>query len=293
MAQCRHRAIAEHPFLFMTHPFDQSLSIESPGPHLWRSPSSPLYWNAIGPYGGWIAAMLLHAVQSEPAARGDPIALQAQFAGPIRQAPFTLVTSCLRQNRSTAFWRSELRQLDETGAESVCAHASITLSSWRDTATISDAVMPMAAPAPGLAAAPPRRFGTPEFVHRYDFRPVRGILGQPADDMNTLMWVRDAEPRTLDARSLTALCDAPLPSIWPRMSIPALVTTVVYNIFFRVSQVKLAAAGQGHVLLESRCATGTAGFFDQDTNVWSERGLLLAQTQQLVWFSDKPQSGTS
>ncbi len=156
MAQCRHRAISEHPFLYMTHPFDQSLSIESPGPHLWRSPSSPLYWNAIGPYGGWIAAMLLHAVQSEPSARGDPIALQAQFAGPIRQAPFTLATSCLRQSRSTAFWRSELRQPDETGAESVCAHASITLSSWRETATISDAVMPMAAPAQGLASAPPR-----------------------------------------------------------------------------------------------------------------------------------------
>lgn len=272
----------------MPHPFDQSLAIESVALNLWRSPSSPLYWNAIGPYGGWIAAMLLHAVQSEPSAQGEPIALQAQFAGPIRQAPFTLVTSCLRQNRSTAFWRSELRQADEAGEESVCAHASITLSNWRTTQTISDAVIPMAPPALDLAIAPARRFGTPEFVKRYDFRPVRGILGQDQSDMNTLMWVRDAEPRALDARSITALCDAPVPSIWLRMATPVLITTVVYTIFFRASQAQLTSAGDGHVLLESRCATGTAGFFDQDTNVWSEGGVLLAQTQQLAWFSDKP-----
>ena len=272
----------------MTHPFDRSLALEALGPNTWYSLSSPLYWNAIGPYGGWIAAMLLHAVQSEPSAQGEPVALQAQFAGPIRQAPFTLVTSCLRQNRSTAFWRSELRQADAAGNENVCAHASITLSQWRTTRTISDAVMPMAPPALDLAVAPARRFRIPEFVKRYDFRPVRGILGQEQSDMNTLMWVRDAELRGLDARSVTALCDAPVPSIWLRMATPVLITTVVYNIFFRASQAQLTAAGDGHVLLESRSAAGIAGFFDQDTNVWSEGGVLLAQSQQLAWFSDKP-----
>lgn len=106
--------------------------------------------------------------------------------------------------------------------------------------------------------------------------------------MNTLMWVRDAELRGLDARSVTALCDAPVPSIWLRMATPVLITTVVYNIFFRASQAQLTAAGDGHVLLESRSAAGIAGFFDQDTNVWSEGGVLLAQSQQLAWFSDKP-----
>ncbi len=277
----------------MTHPFDQSLALDAIAPNRWRSPSSPLYWNAIGPYGGWIAAMLLHAVQSEPAARGEPVALQAQFIGAIRQAPFTLVTQCLRQNRSTAFWRSELRQSDEgSGEERVCAHAGITLSTWRETMRISDAVSPTLTqtvpPALELAVAAPRRVRTPEFVKRYDFRPVRGKLGEVADDMNALMWVRDFDPRPLDARSITALCDAPLPSIWLRLATPVLITTVVYNIFFRTPPAQLSAAGEGHVLLESRSAAGTAGFFDQDTNVWSDRGVLLAQTQQLAWFSDKP-----
>ena len=272
----------------MPHPLDQSLAIEAHGSNRWHSPSSPLYWNSIGPFGGWIAAMLLHAVQSEPAARGDPVSLQAQFVGPLRQAPFAVITSCLRQNRSTAFWRSEIRQSSEGGGEErVCAHATITLSNWRDTVNISDALMPAVPSALDLPPAAPRRFRTPEFVRRYDFRPVSGVLGSQADSMDSLMWVRDAEPRTLDARSIAALCDAPFPSIWLRMAQPVMITTVVYNIFFRVPQAQLAAAGDRHVLLESRCDTGSAGFFDQDTNVWSDRGALLAQSQQLAWFSDK------
>ncbi len=287
----------------MTHPLDQSLALAPAGPNLWRAPSSPLYWNAIGPYGGWIATMLLHGVQSEPAAQGDPISLQAQFIGALRQAPFTVATSCLRQNRSTAFWRSEIRQgggnestngdSDDNGDSAsdttalVCAHATITLGNWRETATISDAVMPMTPPALDLPVAPARRARTPPFIARYDFRPVKGVLGTLSDSMDALMWVRDAEPRTLDARSLTALCDAALPSIWLRMPEHLLTTTVVYNIFFRTSAAQIAAAGNRHILLESHCAAATAGFFDQRTNVWSDKGELLAQTEQLAWYSNK------
>ena len=280
----------------LTHPLDHSLILEPAGPNIWRSPSSPLYWNAIGPYGGWIAAMLLHGVQSEPAAQGDPISLQAQFIGALRQAPFTVATSCLRQNRSTAFWRSEIRQGRDDGrsegdaegaAEQVCAHATITLGNWRETPSVADAVMPMTPPALDLPVPPARRGRMPAFLQHYDFRPVKGVLGTLSDTMDALMWVRDAEPRTLDARSLTALCDAALPSIWLRMAEHLVTTTVVYNIFFRSSAKRLAAAGEGHLLLESHCAAATAGFFDQRTNVWSDKGELLAQTEQLAWYSNK------
>jgi hypothetical protein len=42
------------------------------------------------------------------------------------------------------------------------------------------------------------------------------------------------------------------------------------------------------VLLESRCATGTRRFFEQDTSILRAGDELLAQSQQLAWFSDKP-----
>jgi hypothetical protein len=271
------------------HPLDQSLALEPRGDHLWHSPSSPLYWNAIGPFGGWIGAMLLHAVLSEPQARGDPVALQAQFIGPLRQAPFLLRTTCVRQNRTTAFWRSEILQAREEGAaEAVCAHASITLSDWRDTFTLADATMPLVPPADTLPPPPPRRTRTPAFIARYDYRMVTGPMLSGADNMNSLLWLRDTPPRTLDAIALTGLCDTPFPSLWLRRTEPVMITTLVYNIFFRTSRDGLAAAGARHVLIDSSCDVGAAGFYDQNSNVWSDAGQLLAQTQQLAWFADKP-----
>jgi len=71
-----------------------------------------------------------------------------------------------------------------------------------------------------------------------------------------------------------------------------MITKVVYNVFFRVGADRLAATGEGHVLLESRCSAGTRGFFDQDTSIWSAGGELLAQSQQLAWFSDKPMAAS-
>ena len=270
------------------HPLDQSLAITQVGKNLWHSPSSPLYWNSIGPFGGWIAAMLLHAVLSEDDARGDPVSLQAQFIGSLRQAPFSVHTRCLRQGRSTAFWQSEIRQAPEDGGEEqVCANAIVTLSGWRETFTLNDAVMPQVQPAASLPEVPPRPFRAPEFLARYDYRMASGPMFQSAPDMNSLLWVRDAAPRTCDARAIAAICDTPFPSIWLRLDHPVVMTTVTYNVFFRTCAAGMATAGDRHLLLQSRCASGADGFFDQDTLVWSDTGQLLAQTQQLAWFANK------
>jgi hypothetical protein len=106
--------------------------------------------------------------------------------------------------------------------------------------------------------------------------------------MHSLLWLRDAEPRPLDAAAITCICDAPFPSVWLRLTEPVMITTLVYNIFFRVPAARLKEAGTGHVLVDSTCDLGGDGFYDQNSRVWSQDGKLLAQTQQLAWFADKP-----
>jgi hypothetical protein len=230
-------------------------------------------------------------VLREPAAQGDAVALQAQFIASIRQAPFTIATRLIRAGRSTSFWSAEIRQAAEDGGpEGVCAHATVTLSGWRDTVDLTDAVMPAAPPALTLEAPPPRPFRAPAFLSRYDYRLASGPMFQSAPDMRSLLWVRDAEPRPYDTRSIAAICDTPFPSIWLRMDHAVVMTTVTYNVFFRTGAQGLKDAGVGHLLLESTCDTARDGFFDQHTRVWSDAGRLLAQTQQLAWFSMKPLS---
>lgn len=271
------------------HPLDRSLVLTPTGPRLWHSESSDLYWNAIGHFGGWMASMLLHAVLSEPDARGDPVSLQVQFIGPMQLKPFDVRTHLLRQNRTTAFWRSEIIQLKDGATEpQICAHATITLSDWRDTPTFPDASMPPAQPPESLPFPTQRRNPLPEFLKRYEFRLVRGDALAGADRMDSTIWARDTVPRQLDSRSVAALCDAPIPSLWMRLTQPLMMTTLIFNVFFRVPGAGLAAAGDNYVLLDSHADLASAGFFDQHTNVWSRGGVLLAQTQQLAWFANRP-----
>ena len=71
------------------HAFDASLELRATGD---PSPEAPAtfagrtdgrYRNAIGPFGGWTAALLLKAVTHPRATRGAPLALDAQFMGAI------------------------------------------------------------------------------------------------------------------------------------------------------------------------------------------------------------------
>src|SRR5262245_40018653 len=114
------------------HAFDASLVLQArqtdppAPPKAFSGRADGRYRNAIGPFGGWTAALLLKSVLGMPEARGAPLALDAQFMGAIDDGEFEVRVSASRQNRSVGFWRSELWQ-----AGRVCAQAQIALSMER------------------------------------------------------------------------------------------------------------------------------------------------------------------
>lgn len=78
MPRVRSRYSRSHP----PHiPSARLLALDRSASGLWSCPSSPLYWNTIGPFGGWIAAVLLKGVLDEPEERGEPLTLPAQVIG--------------------------------------------------------------------------------------------------------------------------------------------------------------------------------------------------------------------
>ena len=110
------------------HPLDDSLQLQAVAGDngtqaVLRARTSERYRNAIGPFGGWTAALLLKAVLGMPEARGAPLSLDAVFMGPIDDGEVEVRVALMRQNRTVGFWRSELWQ----GAR-ICAHAQVTLS---------------------------------------------------------------------------------------------------------------------------------------------------------------------
>ncbi len=269
------------------HPFDASLALgaassDAAGAAVYRTRTSERYRNAIGPFGGWTAALLLRAVLHMPQARGVPLSLDAIFMGPIDDGEIEIRTVLLRQNRTVGFWRSELWQRAR-----ICAHAQVALSITRSGAALQDARMP-AVPSPDVVPEYVNPRVPVAWIKQYVFKPVSGLLFSRAESMDARLWLRDAEPRPLDAISLTAICDTPFPSPWIRLADQMPVSTVAFSVYFRASASDFAQAGSGFVLLDTRAAVMENGYVDQVTNVWSAPGRLLAQTQQLLWVAHTP-----
>jgi acyl-CoA thioesterase len=269
------------------HPLDDSLELHPLGgaaasgaAEVFACGPSARYRNAIGPFGGWIAALLLKSVLSVPQVRGTPLALDALFMGGMHDADLEVRVYPLRQNRSVGFWRSEVWQ-----AGRICAHAQVTLSAPRTSVVFKDARCPQVPHFEQVPVYENPRASVP-WLDQYVFKPVSGFLFSQAESMDARLWIRDAQPRPIDAISLAALCDTPFPPTWIRLSGQTPVSTVSYSVYFRASEADFAAAGEQFCLLDMRASLAQGGYVDQFTAVWSAAGALLAQTQQMLWFSD-------
>ena len=244
--------------------------------------TSARYKNAIGPFGGWTVALLLKSVLQMPDVRGAPLVLDAVLMGAIDDGELEVRVYPLRQNRSVGFWRSEVWQ-----AGRICAHAQVTMSTPRQSIVVQDAQCP---DVPGPDTLPvyinPRK--PVPWLDEYVFKPVSGMLFSRAESMDARLWVRHAEPRSLDAVSLTAMCDTPFPPLWIRLAEQTPVSTVTYSVYYRAGEADFAdaGAGAGFILLDSRASAAQNGYVDQFTSLWSASGRLLGQTQQMLWFAD-------
>ena len=254
---------------------DDGLALVGDGPRRWIAHPDKRYWNAIGPWGGWTAALLLKAVLAEPDHAGSPVAMTINLMGGLDDSPLTIETRAVRQGRSMEFWTSELVQNGQP-----VAMAMITLGARRDTVRMQDAVMPQA-PAP--ETIPTRPAGPIPFLSKFDLKPVEGMVFPiEGDNTRSVAWIHGQ--RTLDAVLLTALSDVFPPRILHRSKEMRPVSTVTMSIYFHGTPEELAEVGDDWILSDANARRFEAGFFDQHGGLWSRDGKLLATTEQLCWF---------
>ncbi|HQN51027.1 MAG TPA: thioesterase family protein [Phenylobacterium sp.] len=260
--------------------FDAALPLSPLGPRAWASQADKRYWNAIGPWGGWTAALLLKAVLAEADHNGTPVAMTINLMGGLDEtAPLALMTRPARQGRSMEFWTSELIQNDASAAM-----AMVTLGHRRDTLTAHEAEFPQVAPPESLN--PPERRAGLAFGAMFESRYLPGAIPFQSEggSTETFTWVRDAQARPLDYPLLAALADVFAPRVFYRSAERRPVSTVSMTVYFHATPQELAAVGGDFVLAQARARRFEAGFFDQAGTLWSRDGLLLATTEQLCWF---------
>jgi acyl-CoA thioesterase len=265
------------------HAFDRATELFPLGEGRFRGRTSAAYWNMAGPFGGVTAALMLRAVLAHPARRGRPVALTVNFCGAVAEGEFEIAVRLVRDGRSTQHWQVEMRQGEAGAVTTATAVTGPTRPTWGHAA----AAAPAAPPAASLAAMDTA--SRPGWVRAYDMRFVEGEprwagrheTPQPA---RSVLWVRDAPERPLDYPALAALSDVFFIKILQvRGDLPP-VATVTLSTYFLADDAEIAEQGSRHVLGVCDARRFGHGFNDQAGELWSDAGVLLAVTSQVVWF---------
>jgi acyl-CoA thioesterase len=241
------------------------------------------WWIMRGPNGGYLAAILLRALTTEV---GDPDrsprSLTVHYTRPpvAGDAAIEIVTE--REGRSLSTVTARMHQDGRLVAIAIAA-----LATDRDPGSeFSDLTMPDV-PAPD-AIEPQPLFG-PAGVpmrERYEQRWAIGV--PPSADRPTAVegpaevggWIRlaaeDGET-PVDHHVVTAITDAWPPAVFTKQAQRTPVPTIDLTIHFR----EPPPARPGWCLVRFRTRHLSGGFLDEDGEIWSEDGRLLAQSRQL------------
>ncbi len=267
------------------HPFDQAIAIEPAGPRLFRATTAPAYGMMVGPFGGFIAAILLRAVLDDAERRGDPVALTVNFCGAIGQGDFDIATKLQRAGKYTQHWSLELTQGGETKAT-----ATVLLGVRGDTFA-HEAAPPPDAPGPNTIEPTPA-FAPNTWIDKYEFRFIEGGIDFPVAPFEslrsprTLAWVKDAPDRPLDYLSLAALSDT---FFFRLLHVRGAITpngTATLTTYFHGTADEIAAQGTASLLGAGDANRFNANFHDQSFRLWGASGKLLASGVQIVWYKE-------
>lgn len=258
--------------------FDDDTALRPVAPGRWGGRIDRGWWIERGPNGGYVAAIVLRALWGS-IAHDDrpPRSLTIHYTAPPVEGPIEVETTVERDGRGLT---SVSGRLVQDGR--LCALALAAFGRPRPGPTFADAAMPVVPP---LAACPPMTGDDPlrpPIVDRYDQRPALGGVPQSGDVAVSGGWIALAEPRPLDPLLAAAFMDAWLPPVFVRTTEPVAVPTVDLTIHFRRPLPPPGTDPSTHYVVRFESRVAADGFIEEDGELWSPDGSLLAQSRQLA-----------
>jgi acyl-CoA thioesterase len=235
-------------------------------------------WYVVrGPNGGYIAAILLRALADTV---GDPEraprSLTVHYLAPPSDGEARIETTIERRGRSLTSVSARLLQQDR-----LLAIALGAFSLPREAASFSDVLPPVVSP-PEQCVEIPKRIPIHERFEQ------RWALGAPPFSGGYIAlaggWIRIAEG-DLDAPLVAAFTDAWPPAVFGRLTegqIGAAVPTIDLTIHFRTPLPPAGVKPGDFALCVFRSRYARDGFLEEDGEIFSASGELLAHSRQLA-----------
>lgn len=261
--------------------FDRDTAVRRVGEDAWEGRIDPAWSVLRGPNGGYVAAIVLRALTEavDDPARA-PRSLTVHYVRPAGDGPVTVSVVLERRGRSLTSCTARLAQDDRLVATAMAA-----FSAARPGPEFCDLTPPTAPPPAEVPVSRPPD-DAPEIARRWETRWAVGAPPQPgAPPAGAAVaggWIRLEEPHLLDACMVAAVTDAWLPPVFARVGQPFAVPTVDLTVHFRTSLPRPGATPDDFALATFRTSAATEGFLEEDGEVWSADGVLLAQSRQLA-----------
>lgn len=260
----------------VTH-FDRDTAVTRVAEDEFAATLSRDWWVFTGANGGYLAAVVLRALTERVADQTRSVrSLTVHYLRPPSEGDVTITTNVVREGRSLATLTATMAQ---EGREIALAMAAF--SRPRPSMTFSDAPMPAAPP---VEETPPSQWPEdlfPPIARRFHYRPVGTeavFAGLP--EARVAAWTRLREPAPLDPVLLSLVADALAPAVFPKASAPVAATTIDLTVHFRAPADE--PPGDGWVLATFASRVGVDGFVEEDGEIWTPDGRLLAHSRQLA-----------
>lgn len=268
-----------------------------------------------GVNGGYLLALIGHAVSTELAAEAhpDPVSVSAYFLTPSVAGPAVVRVRRLRVGgRRTTVTASLVQQSDGQEVERMTvlavfgrlpedADAPDDPDALDDPGALDDRGVPSALARqpepPGLPpleeCIEPRVVAPPEFLRvspllerfgtRLDPTHAGWMLGEPNRTGVVQGWFRLADERPLDPVALLLAVDA-LPPVTLNLGLPGWAPTLELTAYVR------GRPAPGWAVVRHATRTVSGGLFEEDCEVWDSRGVLVAQSRQLALLPRPPRA---
>lgn len=251
--------------------FDTDTALEPIGDGLWRGVVDPSWFVVSGPNGGFVAALAARAIELR--SERPPRSLTLHYLEAPVEGPIDVATTIERDGRTTASLSLRMTQEGKTVALGLaaCAQPREDQPEWHD------AVMPELPAPEDCEEFPLDHPRTPPYFRKYE---ARWVPPQREDrPAHITVWLRTRDPRPLDDVVVAALTDAMIPPAFLRMTRRLFVPTIDLTIHWRAP---LPEGDHPWVLGHFVTREGGGGACEEDGELWSQDGRLLAQSRQLA-----------
>ncbi len=254
--------------------FERDTAVVARGDGIFDCDIRPDWWVIAGPNGGYIGAIIVRALSTAPEIGSRPLrSITFHYLAPPREGAAEVQVEAERHGRTVSFMRARLVQ-----NERVTATAAAVFADDRGGLELDQVDVPRVRP-PEESPETPEAPEGPPFSRQFDYRPAIGTRAfGGGDEALTGGWLRYRDERTLDAAAIVALTDSWIPAVFAVTTEPVAVPTVELTVHLR------GALPRPHDWTLGRYRTRLArdGFLEEDAELFSRDGELLAQARQLA-----------